>query len=220
VSDTHTSERQRSPAITGATRWLLLAGGLFLLGGAVALLLFGTGLLWQSDREAGAGEVSVQPLDVATPRSLEAPMTVGGAPQAGEPAPPFLLTDLQGKEIGLAQYRGQPVMLNFWATWCAPCIVEMPELQAAYAAHGEDGLVILGLNRDEEQAIVSDFLANDLTISIDFPILLDEHAAVADSYGVLNMPTTYFIDREGNVSAVHRGPLTQKQIEAYLADLS
>jgi peroxiredoxin len=147
-------------------------------------------------------------------------MSVGPAPQPGEAAPLFLLSDLQGQEVGLAQHRGQPVILNFWATWCAPCIFEMPELQSAYEAHREDGLVILGLNRDEEQAVVSDFLADDLTINIDFPILLDEQAIVADSYGVLNMPTTYFIDAEGIVSAVHRGPLTQAQIDAYLDDMS
>lgn len=205
--------------MTGAARWLMIAGGLILLGGAVVLLLYGDGLLRQTNWEAGVGEVSVQPLDLGTPQSLEAPLNMGAAAEPGEPAPPFLLTNLEGEEIGLSQHQGQPVILNFWATWCAPCIFEMPELQAAYEAHNEEGLVILGLNRDEEQAIVSDFLENDLAISISFPILLDEHAVVADSYGVMNMPTTYFIDTEGNVGAVHRGPLTQEQIDAYLADL-
>lgn len=220
MSKTRNADKQRSPAVTGWARWLILAGGFLLLGGAVALLLYGSEFVTLRDRETGGGEIRVQPLDAETPRPLEASLNVGPAPQPGEPAPPFLLTDLEGREIGLAQHRGQPVIVNFWATWCAPCVFEMPELQSASEAHKEDGLVILGLNRDEEQAIVSDFLANDLTVAIDFPILLDEHAVVADSYGVLNMPTTYFIDAEGNVSAVHRGPLTQEQIDAYLADMS
>ena len=223
-------EQTHSTPIQGATRWLLLMGGLLLLGAATVLLLFGNDL-WNADGGRGdesraAAQAAAQaapqfePLEVGTPRYLGPPLSIGSPPEPGDAAPPFLLVDLHGEEVALAQFRGQPVILNFWATWCAPCIFEMPELQAAYEAHSDEGLVILGLNRDESESVVADFLANDLDVNITFPILLDEHAVVADGYGVLNMPTTYFIDGDGIVSAVHRGPLTVEQIDAFLANMS
>lgn len=217
MRDEGAEETRQVRAMGRRGRWALGLGGLLLLGAAVILLLYGNDLLDTGD--AGNAE-SLESLDVGTPTNMQPPVSIGPAPQPGELAPPFLLADLNGTEVTLAQFRGQKVILNFWATWCAPCIFEMPELQAAYEAYDEDGLIILGLNRDEDQQVVADFLANDLETEVSFPILLDDHALVADSYGVLNMPTTYFINADGVVSAVHRGPLTREQIDALLADMS
>jgi thiol-disulfide isomerase/thioredoxin len=108
-------------------------------------------------------------------------------------------------------------MLNFWATWCAPCVFEMPELEAAYEAYRENGLMILAINRAEEQDRVNDFLQNELDVAVTFPILLDEEVTVANRYQIVNMPTTYFIDGAGTITAVHRGPLTREQIDDYLS---
>lgn len=206
--------------MTNFTRWLIGLGGLLLLGAAVVLLLYGNDLLDSGSPAAGGDGEPLGSLEIGTPTAVRAPINIAPAPQPGEEAPAFVLSDLQGEEVTLAQFRGQPVILNFWATWCAPCIFEMPELQAAYEAHRDDGLVVLGLNRDEAQPTVADFLANDLDVAVDFPILLDDHALVSDSYGVLNLPTTYFVDGDGLVSAVHRGPLTLEQIEAFLDEMA
>ena len=207
-------------AFSSGARLMVLFAGFAFLAAAFLLLLYGSRLLRVDDSRHAGDKAQIESLAIGTPRIVDPPSSIGPAPQPGEPAPPFLLADLQGEDVALAQFRGQPVIINFWATWCAPCIFEMPELQAAYEAHKESGLVVLGLNRDEESLVVGDFLANDLDVTLSFPILLDEHGVVADSYGILNMPTTYFVDADGVVSAVHRGPLTRQQIESFLAAMS
>lgn len=201
-------------------RLLLLASGIVCLGAAIFLILFGNRLFSPAPDAASDDAAPLESLVVGTPRTVEPPINIAAPPKPGEAAPLFLLPDMHGEEISLAQFQGQPVIVNFWATWCAPCIFEMPELQAAYEAHQDSGLVILALNRDEEPNVIGDFLANDLAVDLTFPVLLDDHGEVADSYGILNMPTTYFIDPQGKVTAVHRGPLTLKQIETFLAEMS
>ena len=212
---------RRSP-ISRTARMVLLVGGFFLLGAAFALVLFGSGYLDTGEPEVdtAGNDAAVESIELGTPIIVAPPANFGPAPRPGEAAPAFILDDIYGEEITLNQFRGQPVILNFWATWCGPCIFEMPELEAAYQAHRDDGLVVLGLNRDEDNATIGDFLANDLDVSLSFPLLLDEHALVADRYGVNNLPTTYFVDVDGLVSAVHHGPLTLEQIELFLAEMS
>lgn len=216
----HDPAGEKAQGLTNAKRALLLAAGFIFLATAFLMLLYGNRLLLGQNSFPNDDEPQLQPVVVGTPRTVEPPINISAAPESGEAAPGFLLSDLQGEEVSLSQFKGQPVIINFWATWCAPCIFEMPELQAAYEAHQESGLVVLALNRDEDPAVVGDFLANDLDVSLSFPVLLDEHALVADSYGILNMPTTFFVDADGNVSAMHRGPLTREQIETYLAEMS
>ncbi len=201
-------------------RIIILVVGFGLLGAAVGLVLYGSDLLIPEEAEPADIDVQIESFAVGTPRSVDPPISISPPPEPGEAAPPFLLEDLQGEQVTLAQFRGQPVILNFWATWCAPCIFEMPELQAAYEAYGESDLVVLGLNRDEDPEVVADFLANDLEAEISFPILLDEHAVVGDGYGVMNLPTTYFVNPDGIVTGVHRGPLTLQQIEDFLEEMS
>lgn len=217
---TSPTPHSRDSGLSGPLRAILLIVGFGLLGAAVGLVLYGSDLLAPGGAEPADDEVQIESFEVGTPRSVDPPINISAPPEPGEPAPAFLLEDLQGEEVTLAQFRGKPVILNFWATWCAPCIFEMPELQAAYDAHGESGLVVLGLNRDEDAAVVRDFLANELDVEITFPILLDEHATVGDGYGVINLPTTYFVNADGVVTGVHRGPLTLRQIEDFLEEMS
>lgn len=214
------SPRPSKSTLSGPVRAFLLVIGFGLLGAAVGLILYGSDLLLPREGEPNNGDVQIESFEVGTPRSVDPPININAPPEPGDTAPPFLLEDLEGEQVTLAQFRGQPVILNFWATWCAPCIFEMPELQAAYEQHSESGLVVLGLNRDEDEAVVNDFLANDLDIDITFPILLDEHAVVGDGYGVINLPTTYFVDKNGVVTGMHRGPLTLRQIEEFLEEMS
>ncbi|NLF65577.1 MAG: TlpA family protein disulfide reductase, partial [Chloroflexi bacterium] len=113
-----------------------------------------------------------------------------------------------------ADFRGQPVIVNFWATWCAPCEIEMPELELAYQERKEDGLVILAVNRDEDRGVVERYFYEELGLS--FTPLLDEEAQVNSLYRVVGLPTTFFIDAEGTIRAVHRGVLTPSLIDEYL----
>jgi peroxiredoxin len=212
----HEEDSERPRGQGREVRVPLLIAGLLLVGAGLALVLYGTGYL---QRDAKTSDVleQVAPLPVGTPQMLEMqPETSAAGPELGSAAPSFALRDLDGQWASLADYEDRPLLINFWATWCGPCIVEMPELQAAYEQHQDDGLVILGMNRDEGINQIRDFFTTSLDTEITFPILLDEHGAIADRYQVYNLPTTFFVDRNGVIVAVHRGPLTQAQIEAYL----
>ena len=190
---------------------IFFLGGMTLLGVLLALLLFG-GQLWG---EAPAGADTAAEFALQTPVINQIPVDNMGAIQVGNPAPQFGLADLEGAAVRLQDYAGQPVILNFWATWCAPCRQEMPELQALYEEKAADGLVILALNREETPDQIRQFFYEEMGLT--FTPLLDETGAVANSYGVFNMPTTYFVAGDGTVAAVHRGPLTQEQLVDYYA---
>lgn len=210
------SETDREASLRNS---LLVVVGFALLGVALVLVLFGGDLFSGRAEEPANVLDQVQPLQAGTPAALSAPNALDEAPDVGEVAPAFALADLAGNTVALADFRGRPVMVNFWATWCGPCIFEMPELQAAYEAYQDDGLVILALNRDEEVATVHRFYDEELNVDVTFPTLLDKRAEVANRYRIFNMPTTYFIDGTGTITAVHRGPLTQGQIDDYLAQM-
>jgi len=144
------------------------------------------------------------------PRELAAALVPPGmevGTDEGKLAPNFLLETLDGKEMRLSDLRGQPVVINFWATWCQPCRKEVPELVAAYNSYRERGLVILGVNLQEGKGIVRPF-AEDF--GMNFPILIDRDGEVGDEYRVLCLPTTYFVDRDGVVRSVFTGPFIEK----------
>lgn len=198
---------------TSGRNLFIFMGGMTFLGVALALILFGGELF---------GSLQTEPAAVAESPSfeLQTPVVAGietglGNVQIGEIAPDFGLATLDGEGVKLSDYKGQPVILNFWATWCAPCRVEMPELEDAYQANKDDGLVILALNREEAPEVVQEYFVDEMGLS--FTALLDETGAVAESYGVFNMPTTYFVNPEGEVTVIHRGPMNRELIEEYLA---
>ena len=129
-------------------------------------------------------------------------------PKIGVRAPDFVLQEAgSGREVRLSDYRGRPVVLNFWATWCGPCRAEMPELEQTHLKRGPGGandLVILGVNYRESSDAVT-FFENQVGVS--FPLVLDRKGDVADQYGAQGLPATYFIDREGIVRYVTLGPV-------------
>jgi len=132
----------------------------------------------------------------------------------GRYAPGFALPDLSGQSVSLSQWRGQIVLVNFWASWCQPCREEMPLLQATYEAYAQDGLVVLGVNMGESAQRVAGF-AEDLGLT--FPVLVDESTTVGALYRVRGAPTTYFIDREGVIRQRYVGPLTPAVLGAILS---
>ena len=123
----------------------------------------------------------------------------GGGVQRGQPAPSFHLPGLDGQAVRLSDLRGDVVLINFWATWCGPCRMEMPELEQIHRAHGGKDLHVLGVNLGEPTALVRAFIAEE---GFTFPILLDETSSLATQYAPSSLPTTYIIDREGRIASV------------------
>lgn len=131
--------------------------------------------------------------------------------QQGELAPNFRLLDVEGRHLSLQDLQGRPVLLNFWATWCGPCRLEMPELVAA--AQNNENLVVLAINVQEELAQIQPF-AEDLQMTM--PIVRDTGGELRQLYGVNGMPTSIFIDKEGKVAAVWPGILNKKRLHEFL----
>lgn len=114
---------------------------------------------------------------------------------AADAAPDFTLADLGGKKVSLSSLKGKVVLLNFWATWCAPCRAEMPALNKLYLDLKEKGLVVLAVSVDDAEKTVSAYMKQK---KFSFPVLMDADKEVAfDSYGVTGLPTTVLIDRKG-----------------------
>lgn len=196
---------------------LFIIVGFVLLGVALALALFGGTLF---DRSANDGEASIlsQIPALSDVAGETAVLPRGAGPlSVGDIAYDFVLQDLDGNPHQLSTLRGQPVIINFWATWCAPCRVEMPELQAAYEKYRDDELVILALDQNEPPDVVRAFFYDEMGLT--FTPLLDNGTEVSQLYGVFNFPSTFFIDPAGTITAIHRGPMVQSQIEGYLAEM-
>ena len=127
------------------------------------------------------------------------------APAVGHPAPDFTLNTLDGEALTLSDLRGQPVILNFWATWCLPCRAEMPELERLHQRLAEAGVVVLGVNQAETAADIASYREE---IGISFPTVVDQRMGVSREYLVNSIPTTFFIDREGTIQTLFIGPMT------------
>ncbi|MBI3160264.1 MAG: TlpA family protein disulfide reductase [Chloroflexi bacterium] len=136
-------------------------------------------------------------------------------PVAGNPAPDFELLDVNGQTVRLSDQQGKAVVVNFWATWCAPCRFEMPTLDAAARQYPDD-LLVLAVNYDEPPERVRAY-ADELGLG--FAPLLDPGGETQTLYRVRGYPSTYFVDREGVIQAVHIGMLTEDSLAGYLAEL-
>ncbi|MFH2038529.1 MAG: TlpA disulfide reductase family protein, partial [Chloroflexota bacterium] len=137
----------------------------------------------------------------------------------GFSAPDFSVDLLTGGQITLSGLRGQPVVLNVWATWCPPCRQEMPALEKVYNDFKEEGLVLIGLNltsQDSEKTVAS-FVQE---FGLSFPIALDRDGTVQKKYKISGYPTTFFIDREGIIrSVVVGGPMSAALIQSKVEEL-
>lgn len=143
----------------------------------------------------------------------------GVVPTVGQPAPDFTLKTLDGGEVTLSSLQGKPVLMNFWASWCGPCRLEMPDLVRAYEAHKAEGFVVLAINMTfqdsppEAQAFVKEF-------NMTFPVLLDETGAVArDQYRLPGLPMSVFVDRQGTIVRRHIGAMTGEQIDMFVGEI-
>lgn len=135
------------------------------------------------------------------------------APRQGAKAPLFNLISLEGQNVLLEDFRGQLVLMSFWATWCAPCRFEMPAMQDRYE---NTDLVVLGINFDESEEAVRAFVDE---LALTFPILMDPGASIQQLYKVRGYPTSFMIDEEGVIQIVHIGFLDEAQLDGYLLEL-
>src|SRR5688572_12545523 len=119
------------------------------------------------------------------------------------PAPGFQLSGRGGKAIDLSQFKGQVVMINFWATWCKPCRDEMPLLEQIHKKYKPMGFTMLGVNVQPDSKAAEAWLAKYASVS--FPIAFDTESKVSKMYKVATMPSTVIVDRKGNVRVLHRG---------------
>jgi thiol-disulfide isomerase/thioredoxin len=151
----------------------------------------------------------------------------GGAPQyvtplKGKPAPPFILEDLNGKKVSLASYKGKAVLINFWATWCAPCKIETPwiiELRNQYASQGFEVLGISAddLNRDDPKELAKDKLEISQSaqkLHINYPVLIDGGSLDKPYGGLDELPESFFVNRKGTVVAAQLGLTSKDDIES------
>lgn len=133
------------------------------------------------------------------------------------PAPELTLTDSQGVSRSLADYRGQVVLVNLWATWCPPCKEEMPTLQGFYDAHKADGFVIIAINDGDPTADVLKFVED---YELTFPVWLDPtYIATEKAFNTLNLPTSFVIDREGTIQLTWVGGISAPMLEKYVTPL-
>lgn len=139
------------------------------------------------------------------------------SPQLGEPAPDFQFQDSEGQTTSLSDFRGEVVLVNFWATWCGPCVYEMPFIQQVYDEWRGKGLVVLTINIGESANKATSFMEE---YSLSFPVLLDTSSEVAQRYNVQYIPTTFFIDEDGIIQHIEVGAFPSKEaIESILSQL-
>jgi peroxiredoxin len=159
---------------------------------SLVLLLLGAGWIWISRTPIGSDTEQASRI-----------------PRAGFKAPEFEALTIDGGEVKLSDYQGQPVILNLWASWCPPCRAEMPALEEVYLFYRDQGLVVLALNlttQDSEEAAMK-FISE---LGVNMPILLDTSGEAARIYESGALPTTYFIDRFGTINeVVVGGPLSE-----------
>ncbi|MCI0710413.1 MAG: TlpA family protein disulfide reductase [Chloroflexi bacterium] len=145
---------------------------------------------------------------------------VAGLPEESEqpvgPIRPFTAVTIQGGTITIDESFDRPVILNFWATWCVPCVVEMPHLQQVYDDFRGEGLVVVGINAGQED--VRDAAAFVINQKITFPIVIDKNRIIEQLYEVRGvLPTTVFIDEQGNIQKIVYGILTEDNLSEGLS---
>lgn len=178
-----------------ATARIVLALGVLLLAAAVVFIAF-------SSTNAKSDGRAI---------SEKSPDATKKAETAKAPAPEFTLKDLSGKELKLSDYKGRVVVVNFWATWCGPCRAEIPSFVKLRDRYHDEGLEIIGISLDEgDQEAVAGFAER---FKINYPIVMGTMETV-EAYGPMNaIPTTFVIDRQGQVRSRHLGMMSFSEVE-------
>lgn len=136
--------------------------------------------------------------------------------EAKEAAPDFTLVLIKGGNFHLGDYKGKPVLINFFASWCLPCRDEAPTLEKISREYGARGVVFVGIAVDDTEEKMKDFMTR---YGVTFPVGLDKTSAVQKSFGLYGVPTTYFIDKQGVINYFHSGIVTEELLQHELNKL-
>lgn len=174
----------------------------------VLLAVLGVAAALYPKLSAGMQTQQIATMPAATAEPIQAaPEATEAATEPTEPetipAPDFTVQDWDGNEVSFSDYGGKPIVLNFWAHWCGPCQMEMPEFNAAYERLGGDVTFLMV----HEGAAVEDGKAKVTDGGYTFPVVFDVDGSVGNMYGITAFPTTFFIDAEGNLQAYYMGAM-------------
>lgn len=128
----------------------------------------------------------------------------------------FKLKDLNGKVVSLSDFKGKKVFLNFWASWCPPCRAEMPDIEKLYQETKDSDLVILAVNIGDDKNTARSFIEKN---KYNFTVLLDLDQSIATQYNIVAIPTSFFIDKEGNIISSTKGGMTMEDMKNYISKL-
>ncbi len=178
-----------------SSRFLLLSGAVIALVAALAVVI-AAGL---PDRAEFTGQMIPGQLPIA--------------PEINAVAPAFERSDINGQIIRLSDLRGSPVIINFWATWCEPCRIEMPILQTLYETRKDEGLRILAINLGEPPELIRDW---QTSMGLTYDMLVDERQSVAALYHLRGQPSTYVVSPNGIIANIFYGPTSESMLTAAL----
>jgi len=145
------------------------------------------------------------------PGGVESEVVSAEDVMAPEPAPDFTLEDSEGREVSLSDYQGKVVLLNFWATWCGPCKIEMPWFVEFQRKYKDQGFSVLAVSLDEEGWDVVKPFIDDMELN--FPVLLGDDQMADEFGGIMALPTTLIIDKEGQIVSRHMGLVERAEYE-------
>jgi thiol-disulfide isomerase/thioredoxin len=153
----------------------------------------------------------------SAPASSASPSAAPVPALRGKPSPAFELSDLGGAKVHPSDFKNKVLLVNFWATWCAPCIVEIPWFIDFQKKYGPQGLQIIGISLDETGAkdVVPFVKKHNMT----YPILLGDDKVAQQFGGILGLPTTFIVDKEGKFYSMHRGLVSRENVEEELVAL-
>ena len=182
---------------------------------AFGVVIVGASVLYNrlSDEVSVGGIATVTQETAAAEETAVPGETTPETQESSNPAPDFTVYDLEGNAHKLSDFRGKPVLLNFWASWCGPCQMEMPDFQKFYESHGDKvNFVIVNLTDGQQETVetASAFIEEK---GYTFPVYYDTDIDAAMKYGVSAVPVSYFIDAEGNFIAWAQGALTADMLQ-------
>jgi peroxiredoxin len=184
------------------------AGSIRNIAGTLIVGLLIIGIVWFIDRPGAATSQAI---------TLTA-SAAGPAPKIDQPAPDFTLTTLDGDVVNLSDYKGRPVWISFWASWCPPCRAENPDIEEMYQKYKDQGLVIIAPAIGEDSSAVSAYVKRT---DLSFTIGLDQTTQIAANYRIVGIPTHFFIDPDGvlrvwRIGSMSKGTM-EKNIESILS---